>query len=200
MSKKISFDNLPAAVGKILEILASEGSEHTALPELVQRIALLEKKIDRLEKMLSPDRPVMDMASVCRVLKLRPKAVNNLATSGVLPSHVEGRKTFFYEADVVKFHMNQPAWKEAMAAASVETEVEAESQEPATKMDIPAEGRHRVDIHAAGVILERKPGAVRQLLSKIPHHKDGRRVYFYTDELRDWAKTNRPLKRKPKTR
>ena len=64
--------------------------------------------------------------------------------------------------------------------------------------DIPAEGRHRVDIHGASVILDRKAGAVRQLLSKIPHYKDGRRIYFYTDELREWAKTNRPLKRKSK--
>jgi hypothetical protein len=201
MSKKISFDNLPAAIGKILDILSSEGSEHAALPELVQRMALLEKKIDRLEKLLSPDRPVMDMAAVCRVLKLRPKVVNTLATSGVLPSHAEGRKTLFYEADVVKFHMNQPAWKEAVAASAPAepVEVESESREPAAPLDIPAGGRHRVDIHAAGVILDRSTGAVRQLLSKIPHYKDGRRIYFYTDELREWVKTNRPLKRKPKT-
>ena len=60
MTKKLTFDALPAAVEKILEILSSEGSEHAALPELVQRIALIEKKIDYLQKTVSPDRPVMD--------------------------------------------------------------------------------------------------------------------------------------------
>ncbi len=76
MAKKVSFDNLPAAVEKILALLASGESGHTALPELVQRIALLEKKIDHLERSLSPNRPVVDMQTVCKVLKLRPKAVS----------------------------------------------------------------------------------------------------------------------------
>ncbi len=194
MAKKISFDNLPSAVEKILDVLASGESGHTALPELVQRIALLEKKIDHLERTLSPNRPVMDKHAVLKTLKIRPKMLNELEMAGILPSHSEGRKTVFYEHDVVRFHMNQ-GWKTVMESASKPEVVESA---PAP-IDIPAEGRHRVDIHAASVILDRKTGAVRQLLSKIPHHKEGRRIYFFTDELREWGKTNPPLKRKPKT-
>ena len=196
MAKKISFDNLPAAVEKILEILTSEGSEHTALPELIQRIVLLEKKIDHLEKAISPNRPVMDKHAVIKALKIRPKMLSDLEMSGVLPSHTEGRKTVFYEDDVVKFYMNQ-GWKAVAAEASKPVSEESVPAEPAP-VDVPAEGRHCVDIHGASVVLDRKSGAVRQLLSKIPHYRDGRRIYFYTDELREWLKNHPPLKRKPK--
>ena len=198
MAKKISFDNLPAAVEKILEHLTTGESEHTALPELIQRITLLEKKIDHLEKTLSPNRPVMDKHTVLKILKIRPKMLNELEMSGVLSSHSEGRKTVFYEDDVVKFHMNQ-GWKAAMAEAFKPAPADPAPVDP-LPADIPAEGRHRIDINAASVILNRSTGAIRQQLlgNRIPHYRDGRWVYFYTDELREWAKTHRPLKRKSK--
>lgn len=88
-------------MARILEILHSEGSEHTALPELLARVALLEKKIEYFQTLVSPDKPVMDMPTVCRVLKLRPKAVSELAASGVLSSRVQGRRTVFYEEGVI---------------------------------------------------------------------------------------------------
>lgn len=198
MAKKLSFNDLPAAVEKILEILSSEGSEHSALSELPERITQLERKIEYLQIITSPDKPVMDMQTVCRVLKLKPKAVYELARQGVLPTREQGKKTVFYEEGVIKFYATQPAWKAALAAAKPESasaNPESNEQEP---IDIPTEGRQRVDTNVAAVMLNRSVGAVYQLVStnKIPFHKDGRSTYFYTDELREWAKDHPPLKRK----
>jgi hypothetical protein len=126
MAKKLTFDKLPAAVERILEILNSDTSEHTALPEIVRRLERLEKKIDHLEKSMYPDRFTMEMHEVCRVLKLRPKAVNELAMSGVLHSFEQGKKRVFYEDDVVIFYMNQPAWRAAKEGAFASSEVAEE--------------------------------------------------------------------------
>lgn len=206
MAKKLTFDKLPAAVEKILEILSSEGSEHTALPEIVQRITLLESKIDYLQRTVSPDRPVMDMQTVCKVLRLRPKAVNDLAVSGVLPSREQGKRTVFYEDGVVRYFMTQPAWSAAAATASKPFAEKSASSEVVPEsgrgVSAPAAvatgGRQRVDINAAGEILGRSVGAVYQLTStgKVPFYKDGAKVYFYTDELREWAKTHPGRKRR----
>ncbi len=201
MTKKLSFDKLPEAVEKILAILTAENSGHTALPELVQRIMLLEKKVDHLEKTLSPDRPTMDKHTVLKTLKIRPKTLNELEMSGALPSHTEGRKSLYYEYDVVKLFMTQPAWK---AAAESGAESGADSKHPATTtrtstVPIEADGRRLVDIYGASEILGRTPGAIRQHLhisEDFPYHKDGRRLYFYSDELREWAKNHAPRKRR----
>ncbi|MDR2882359.1 MAG: hypothetical protein LBU98_01050 [Alistipes sp.] len=196
MTKKLSFDRLPEAVGKILEILTAEGSEHSALPEIVQRIALIEKKIDHLEKSISPDRAAMDKHTVLKVLKMRPRMLNELEMSGVLPSYTEGRRTLFYESDVVKFYMTQPAWK-----AALESKPEREKADTATSPEaaepVAAEGRQRVDINGASEILGRTTGAIRQLLSTgLPYHKDGRWLYFYSDELREWGANHKPRKKR----
>ena len=206
MKKKLTFDALPAAVEKILETLNSGTSEHTALPDLVQRIALLEKKIDYLQKSLSPDRPVMDTQSVCRVLKLRPKAVSELATSGVLPSRTEGRRTLFYEDAVVKYFMTQPAWnapapaKRAYRRKSQKEESATIYVEAETRMSVKPEGNRRINMAEASKMLGRAPGAVYQLTcsNRIPFHKDGSKVYFFTDELREWAQNHPPRPRKNK--
>lgn len=204
MKKKLTFDALPAAVEKILEILTSEGSEHTALPELVQRMTRLEGKIDYLQKSLSPERPMMDTQSVCRVLKLRPKAVSELAASGILPSRTEGRRTLYYEDAVVKYFMTQPAWnapapaKRAYRRKSVETaegtSVKSESA------PVVSEGRQRVGMDAASVILKRSLAAVYKLTAtkKVPFHKEGAKVWFYTDELREWVQNHPPRPRRKK--
>ncbi len=195
MAKKISFDRLPEAVGKILEILTSEGSEHSALPELVQRMALLEKKIDHLEKSISPERATMDKPAVLKVLKIRPKMLSELEMSGELPSHSEGRRTLFYESDVVKFFMTLPAWKAAQESKPEREEKPAAPREAAEP--IAAEGRQRVDINGASEILARTTGAIRQLLpTGLPYHKDGRWLYFYSDELREWAQNHKPRPKK----
>ncbi len=201
MAKKLSFDNLPEAMARVLEILSAEGSEHAVLPELVRRIALLEKKIDYLQQTLSPERPVMDMPTVCRVLKLRPKAVNELAMSGVLPGREQGRKTVFYEDGVLRYFMTTPAWKEAAAPKSGSAKAAGSKSGPdeAPVVLLP-EGRQRIGVQLARQILDRSPGAIYQLTSndRIPYHKDGTKVYFYTDELREWVKTNPAHHRKPR--
>lgn len=97
MAKKLTFDGVPAAVEKILEILTAPENGHEALPELLKRLAVVEKKIDNLQKQVSPNRPVMDLQAVCRILKIRTKAAYELAARGILPSHSEGKKTYFYE-------------------------------------------------------------------------------------------------------
>ncbi len=202
MKKKLTFDALPAAVEKILEILNSGTSEHTALPELIQRITLLDKKIDYLQKSLSPDRPMMDTQSVCRVLKLRPKAVSELAASGVLPTRTEGRRTLFYEDAVVKYFMTQPAWNApapAKRAYRKSTATDDAAVEPiSAPVAVEAGDRQRIDIAAASEILGRSLGAVYQLTGskKVPFHKEGSKVYFYTDELREWAQNHPPRPRK----
>lgn len=182
-------------MAQILEILTSEESEHTLLPELLARQTRLEKKVEYLQILASPDKPVMDMQTVCKVLKLRPKAVSELANSGVLPSREQGSKTVFYEEGVIKYFTTQPAWKEAVVTAKPAT-----VQPEAAEVDTPAESRQRVDINVASKILGRSLGAVYQLTSnnKVPFYKEGSKVYFYTDELREWAKNNPPRPRKKK--
>jgi hypothetical protein len=208
MAKKLTFDALPAAVDRILEILTSEGSEHTALPELVQRITLLAKKIDYLQRIVSPDRPVMDMSEVCRVLRLRPKAVNELAMSGKLPFREQGKKRVFDEQGVVNYFMTLPAWKEATVSESAETRrtrrkianEPVEAIEPTTATPVGKE-RERIGIAAASAILDRSLAAVYQLTAagKVPFHKDGpKKIYFYEDELREWSVAHLPRPRKEK--
>jgi hypothetical protein len=203
MAKKLSFDKLPGAIEKILEILTADGSEHTALPELLQRVALLEKKIEYLQRTVSPDRPVMDMQEVCRVLKLRPKAVNELAMLGVLPSRNQGKKTVFYEEGVVRYFMSGAAWKETTAKpASVESaSTDVSSGDFVFGKSTSAIDEHRrIDIGIASEILNRSIAAIYQLIKtgSIPYYKDGRKVYFFTDELREWGQNHPARKRRSK--
>lgn len=199
MAKKLSFNDLPSAVEKVLEILSSASSEHAALPELVMRMTQLEKKIEYLQLTISPDKPVMDMRTVCKVLKLKPKAVYELAESGILPSREQGRKTVFYEEGVLKFFATQPAWKAAVTESKTVSTTDAVDDRVPEKITI--EGRKRIDINTASVILDRSTAAIYQLISndRVPHHKDGSKVYFFSDELREWAKDNPPRKRRRKT-
>jgi excisionase family DNA binding protein len=198
MAKKLTFDKLPEAVARILEILSSEGSEQTLLPELLARMTRLEKKVEHLQLLVSPDKPVLDMQAVCKVLKLRPKAVSDLADRGALPSRTHGGKTVFYEEGVLKYFATQPAWTAAVAADTPATATRPSAIEPSVdepifegpaKALVSAEGRQRVDINVASRILGRSVGAVYQLTSnnKVPFHKDGSKVYFHTDELQEWA-------------
>lgn len=197
MAKKLSFNDLPSAVERMLEILDSGDSGQTALPEIVQRLARLEKKIEYLQIMASPDKPVMDMQAVCRVLKLKPKAVYELAEAGILPSREQGRKTVFYEEGVVKYYTALPVWKTAAGSTAAPASSASASADTAAA-DIPSEGRHRIDINAAAEILDRSTAAIYQLISnkRVPFHKDGNKTYFYTDELRAWVKDNPPRKRR----
>lgn len=194
MTKKLSFNDLPSAVEKILETITSEESGHAALSEIVERMARLEKKIEYLQIMVSPDKPVMDMQAVCRVLKLKPKAVYELAEAGILPSREQGRKTVFYEEGVIKYYATQPAWK-AAAGSRAASAVPASD---AASADIVSEGRQRIDINVASEILDRSTAAIYQLASnnRVPYHKDGKKIYFYTDELHGWVKDNPPRKRR----
>ncbi len=192
---------MPAAVAEILEILTSGTSEYTALPELIQRVALLEKKIDYLQKSLSPERPMMDTQAVCRVLKLRPKAVSELAASGVLPTRTEGRRTLFYEDAVVKYFMTQPTWNSpAPAKRAYRKRSEATRQETDTApepVSIPEDDR-RIGAAEAARMLGRSSGAIYQLIfnNRIPFHRDGTTIFFQTAELREWAMKNPARPRK----
>lgn len=219
MPKKITFDDVPATLDAVLNILTSGTSGHTLLPELLQRVTLIEKKIDQLQRSLSPERPTMDMHRVCRVLKLRPKAVNELVLAGTLPSISNGRKTLIYEDGVMRYFMNLPAWKEALeneteppkgrrgrpprvrpAEMDEAVAANAEGAEGADGMEgaVHEDKHRRLDIKAASAMLGRSDAAVRQLLSKIPYHREGRKLYFFADEITEWAKHNRPRPRKGK--
>jgi hypothetical protein len=201
MAKKTSFDSLPERGEEILERLMSGKTGHAASPDDDRRLAIIEKRVENIERLLSSDRPTMDKHEVLRALKIKPAMLARMEAAGELISHKEGRKTVFYEDDVVKTFMRS-TWKKVREPESEPEPKPARAKrasvEPAP-MDIPAEGHHRVGIREAVVILDRKAGAIRQhMTSGLPYHKDGRRVYFYTDELREWSKTHPPLKRKPK--
>jgi DNA-binding transcriptional regulator GbsR (MarR family) len=194
MAKKVTFDNLPAMVEKILELLTAEGSEHQALPEIVQRIKRLEMQYDSLERILSPDRRTMDKPTVCRVLKLRPKQLSELEQVGLLLSHSEGRRTYYYEDDVVRCFMNQAAWKNALEVAAKPEPVQvAEPDAEAVEQSAnAAELTGRIDMKAACVIVNRNRAAIYQLVKTkaIPFHKDGRNLFFIAEELTEWVKTH----------
>jgi len=107
MAKKVTFEGLPATVEKILEIVSNpDNSSAAALPEILRRLTLLEKKISYLQKTLSSNRPVMDVQTVCRTLKIRPRAAYALAESGAILSRIEGGKTLFYEDDVHRYFVD----------------------------------------------------------------------------------------------
>ena len=206
MAKKATFDNLPAMVEKILGTLTTEGSEHTAAPEILQRVKLLEKRFDSLERLISPDRPVMDKQTVLRVLKLRAKQLAELENDGVLISHKDGRSVVFYEDDVMRFFAKH-GWKAVVQAASqpesatpapakrksaapepVES-VESEIKQPEITT---LEATGRIDTKAACRITGRNPGAIYQLIKtkSIPSYKDGNSVFFIAEELMEWVKTH----------
>lgn len=190
MAKKDSWDNLPQAVGKILEILLSDDSGQTALPEFRQRLILLERKVDDLIDLVSPDRPTMDVPAVCRVLKIKPKAAYELADNGTLPFKTVGRKTLFYQDGVVKYFMSLPAWTSAIAAPAPSGE---EIPEP-----VPVDGKQRIDVKTAARMAGRTSAALYQQVSngRVPFHRDGKNVYFIVEELQEWLKTNPPRKRR----
>ncbi len=202
MVRRLSFDKLPEAMQKFMEILTPEDSESSLLPELLQRLTRLESKIDHLQRTISPDRPVMEMHEVCRALRLRPRAVNELAISGVLPTRELGKKTVFFEDGVIKYFMTQGHWRDSAASKQVAVKRDPTDISPAEAREaVPVvEERRRVGIDMACEITDRKAPAIYQLIStkSIPCHKDGRKVYFFTDELREWVKNHPPKKRKPK--
>lgn len=216
MVKKASFDNLPAMVGRVLEILTAEGAEQTATPEILQRVKLLERRLDNIERLLSPERPVITREKVLRILKIRPRQLVELENTGALISHREGRGTVFYEDDVVRFNL-QNGWRAVLEEAEQSTP--ATSGEPATDetdtavpaalaADEPAPTEAttavtgRIDIKAACEITGRTPAAIYQLnkTKGIPCYKDGQNIYFIAEELREWVKTHPARHYKPRNR
>lgn len=191
-TKKVTFDNLPTIVQQILETISVDKAGDSASPELSQQVARLEKRMENLERILSPERPTMNKQTVLKVLKLRAKALAELEAKGTLLSHKDGRSTVFYEDDVVKFYINQSSWKAAKAAA---VEVAADEVDAP---EIAPEIRQRIGIDEAAKLLDKAKGTMYHLTSsgKIPHHKEGRIVYFYTDELREWQKEYKGKKRR----
>ena len=191
-TKKVTFDNLPAIVQRIFDIISVDKAGDSASPELAKQVARLEKRLENLERLLSPERPTMNKQTVLKVLKLRAKALAELEAKGTLLSHKDGRSTVFYEDDVVKFYINQSSWKATKVAA---VEVAADEVDAP---EIAPEIRQRIDIDQAAKLLGKAKGTVYHLTSsgKIPHHKEGSKVYFYTDELREWQKGYKGKKRR----
>jgi len=189
MAKKLSWDKLPEAVSKILEILSSEDSEYSALPEIRKSITALERKVDYMITALSPDRPTMDAQTVRRILKIRPKELNELTESGILPYRTDGKKVLYFEDGIIKYFMGQPAWK-AVAKPAVAESI------PDSASSI-SDDQH-LTIKGASGIVDRSTAAIYQLVSKdrIPFHRNGNNLYFIAGELRKWLVDNPPRKRK----
>lgn len=189
MAKKVSWDNLPQVTAQVLDILLSENSQQLAVPELRQRLILLERKIDDLHDLVSPDRPTMELPAVCRILKIKPKEAYNLAENGTLPYKTAGRKALFYQDGVVKYYMSLPAWVSAISAPS-STETPADS--------IPEVDKKQIDVTGASQLLGRSESAIRQLASKgrIPYRKEKGKLVFIVCELLEWSQSNTPRKRK----
>jgi hypothetical protein len=218
-SKKVSHNNMPEVIGQIWDFLQEAGVGGQASPEIAQRLAIIEKKLDNLERRLSPERPTMNKQAVWRLLKLRPKQLIQLEIDGVLMSHTEGNKTVYYEDDVMRCYARQFEWRNALEEAAKPVNVEpaeqpvepiepiesVESIEPEAKQsesEIPevsmsvAEATGRIDINIACEIVGRNPGAIYQLRKDnvIPSYKEGKDVYFIAEELREWVKTHPPRK------
>ena len=203
MAKKVSFDNLPKAVEKILEILTAEGSDHNALPELIQRIMVIEKRLDKFEQMLSPNRATMDKKAVLGVLNITPKILRKLEHSGLLLSHSEGRRTFYYEDDVVRCHMNQSALKAAVEATPQAVSIEPGSDKPEI---VESESNHAndglVDIEGAATMIGLSKLTVYKLKStgNLPFVKQGRKLLFEVVALKKWMEDNLSGRRKRKAK
>jgi excisionase family DNA binding protein len=184
-------------------------------PEMANQFAILRKRLDNIEKLISPDRPTLDKQTVLRLLKIRPKQLGELEVAGILMSHIEGNKTIYYEDDVMRCYAKQSPWKNALEEASrpangesiepagpVESKETAKSEVEPTEPDAPEmslsvmEATGRIDINVACEIVGRNPGAIYQLIKTnvIPSYKDGRKVYFNAEELKEWVKTHPPRK------
>ena len=91
---------------KILNILSDPDDGRTsALPDILRRLNAIEKRLDHLQKSLTSERPVMDVPSVCRILKIRPRAAYELAENGTIPYRMEGKKTLFYADEVHRYYV-----------------------------------------------------------------------------------------------
>ncbi len=177
----------------------AEGSDHTALPELLQRVAITEKRLDKIEQLLSPDEARMDKTTVLRLLKIRPKVLSELEVRGVLISHTEGHRKFYYERDVVRCFMNQNAWKAAIDEASKPTPIESAPDKPQPAEPAPAPAENGlIDIDAAAVMIGRTKLTIYKLTSKdkIPFIRQGRKLLFEVEALEKWVNDNTPRKRK----
>lgn len=202
-NKTVSHNNMPEVIGQIWDFLQGTGTGGQVSPEIAQRLAIIEKKLDYLAKRLSPDRPTMNKQATCRLLKLRPKQLLELELSGVLTSHSEGNKTVFYEDDVMRCYAKQFEWRNALEQAA--KPADAEPAAPETEMSEPntpyissalPDVTGRIGMNTACEIVGRNPGAVYQLITtkSIPSYKDGRNVYFDAEELREWVKAHPPRK------
>jgi excisionase family DNA binding protein len=202
MAKKMTFEELPGAVGEILDILQSGGTGNQVSPETAKRLVIIEKKIDNLEKRLFPDRKTMNRQAVCRVLKLRPKQLIELENSGVLVSHMEGNKAVYYEDDVMRCYAKNN-WRAVLEAAanpelakSDESE-SAESMSP-SKESVSTEDWQFIDIDAAAEMVGKKKTTIYKLTSqnKMPFIKRGSKLLFDIEALREWLTGNSSRKRK----
>ena len=200
MAKTASFDNLPKMVEKILEILTAEGSDHNALPEIIQRITVIEKRLDKFEQMLSPNRAKMDKKAVLSVLNITPKILRKLEHSGLLLSHSEGRRIFYYEDDVVRCFMNQSALKAAVEGVpkTISIEPVLDKPEPVESGSNPSNDG-LLDIEAAATMIGRTKLTIYKLTSqsKIPFIRQGRKLLFEVEALEKWMHDNTPRKRNP---
>ncbi len=203
---------MPEVIGQIFEMLQSTGIGGEMSPEMANQFAILKKRLDHIEKLISPDRKTLDKQTVLRLLKVRPKQLIELEVSGILMPHTEGTRTVYYEDDVMRCYAKQFQWRNALEEASKPTNVEPaeslESVEPTKPtVDIPeletpevsasvAEATGRIDINIACEIVGRNPGAIYQLRKEnvIPSYKDGKTVYFIAEELKEWVKTHPPRK------
>ncbi len=218
-TKKVTHNNVPEVIGQIFDMLQSAGIGGQMSPEMANQFAILKKRLDNIEKLISPDRKTLDKQTVLRLLKVRPKQLIELEVSGVLMPHTEGNRTVYYEDDVMRCYAKQFQWRNAIEEATKPAEVEpvepaepTDSTEPAKsevekqEPEIPEmsqsvmESTGRIDINVACEIVGRNPAAIYQLRQSktIPSYKDGRNVYFDAEELKEWVKTHPPCPRKPK--
>jgi excisionase family DNA binding protein len=202
MAKNVSFDNLPKTVEKILDILTAEGSDHTALPELLHRVTVTERRLDKIEQLLSPDEAKMDKYTVLRLLKIRPKMLSEMELSGVLVSHSEGRRTFYYERDVVLCFMNQSSWKAAIEEASKPGPVESAPDKPQPVESEPTPATDGlIDIDAAAEIIGKSKWTIYKLIKDdaLPHIRKGRGFLFDAEKLKLWLEENSFRRREPQS-
>jgi hypothetical protein len=121
--------------------------------------------------------------------------IYKLTSQDKIPFIRQGRKLLFEVKALEKWMENNSTRKRKPRKKE---EPITEKPEPIVPEVSPstAEAIGRIDINIAGEIVGRNPGAIYQLIKtrSIPYQKEGRKVYFDAEELREWVKTNPPRK------
>lgn len=94
MNKIDTFDQVPGALGLILEKLDKVEAELAELKAAYQSAPPLPDDIDRL----------LTIAEACEMLKVKPNSIHRWKREGKIPYRKVGTKTFFKKSDLENYN------------------------------------------------------------------------------------------------